>query len=98
MTNTITRRALAALGFCAAVVASAPVQAVMRYEAQSLTLTRPASNEYAPPEARDPFRLEFVVSDAAVARGTFSVSGCCGPADPLRGDAADLGRDVRPKR
>ena len=87
MSKLILGSALAALGLFAA---SAPAEAVVRYEAQSLTLTRPASNDYAPPEVRDPFRLEFVVSDAAVARGTFSVSGCCGPADPLRGDAADL--------
>ena len=66
MTNHLTAAALALL---AAVVAQ-PAAATVRYEAQSLTLTRPASNDYAPPEVRDPFRLEFVVSDAAVARGS----------------------------
>ena len=92
---TLTRRTLAALGLLAAVGAAlalvaTPASAVVRYEAQSLTLTRPASNEYAPPEVRAFFRLEFVVSDEAVARGSLSVSGCCGPRDPLRGNAADL--------
>ena len=40
---TITRRALAALGFCAAVVVAAPAGAVVRYELQSQTFstTRP---------------------------------------------------------
>ena len=86
---TLTCRTLAALGLLT-VVGAAPASAVVRYEAQSLTLTRPASNEYAPPEVKAFFRLEFIVSDEAVARGSFSVSGCCGPNDPLRGDAADL--------
>ena len=88
-------RALAILGLLAALgvalpVTAPPASAAVRYEAQSLTLTRPASNEYAPPEVGAFFRLEFVVSDAAVARGSFSVSGCCGPRDPLYGDVADL--------
>ena len=89
---TLIRRALAALGLLAVVGAAAPASTVVRYEAQSLTLTRPASNPYPSPEYTPFFRLEFVVSDAAVARGSFSVSGCCGPNDPgaLRGDVADL--------
>ena len=89
---TLTRRTLTALGLLAAVGAAAPAEAAVRYEAQSLTLTRPASNPYPSPEYTPFFSLEFVVSDAAVARGSFSVSGCCGPNDPsaLRGDVADL--------
>lgn len=65
---TIIRRALAALGFCAAVAASAPAQAVVTYELRDVTTTNRRPEFQSPPSP-----LTFTVSDAAVARGSTGI-------------------------
>ena len=84
MRKPVVGRALAVLGFCAAMATAVPAQAAVRYELQSVVAVSPSIYE-APP-----LYFTFIVSDAAVSRGTFSVSGSGGPGATVRGDVADF--------
>lgn len=91
---TITRRALAALGFCAAVAVAAPAGAVVRYELQSQTFstTRPEFFAGVGVPTR-PIPLTFTVSDEAVSRNSINVRGqgsSGGTLAFISGDVADF--------
>ena len=96
MTQHITiRRTLPALGFLAALAATAPAHAAVTYELRDVTVTRNL-----PQYPTTPRPFSFTVSDEAVARGgtgvlgTGSLSDTFGLfrdlADDPRGDSADL--------
>ena len=94
---TITRRALAALGLLAAVTAAAPAEAVVRYELQTPVyqdrfVELEGASPCTPGPCTFPTSVTFAVSDAALARGSISVSGRSAPRSETRfsGDTSDL--------
>ena len=95
MTNMrITRRALAALSFCAAVAAASPGSAAVRYELQSEVMTTSLPSVAAVAATGYKFLpFTFTVSDEAVSRGSFNIRGSgsfFGNVYSIAGDVADF--------